>query len=182
MQTVSQVSREGDLRALEFEIEARVEKSAWFPDGPMDVVTFLTGEIRDDRLFPHVCVRRQEVDILTKDLAPVHLPPHGAVLVPLHPVNRIQGLRPNQTWHIPLLDPFANLLPGGSGSGPLTARVLPEAQTLTRHRREVPCWVIQYEGEDTRARTWVQQDNGLVLRQEVVHGGERWVMERNTEP
>jgi hypothetical protein len=172
--TRSRVTREGDLLALRFETEARVEKLAWLPAGPMDVVMFLTGEIHDDQFFPHFRVQSSFGDN-QKDLQPIKLPPHGAVLVPLHPVNRIQGLRPNQTWHIPLVDPFASMLTGG---GALDARVLPEAQMLTYNRRDVPCWVIQYEGEGSSARTWVRQDNGLVLRQEVVQGGERWRMER----
>jgi hypothetical protein len=181
METRSRVTREGNLLALRFETEARMERQVWFPDGPMDVVMYLTGEIRGNQLFPHLRIQSQLGDI-QKDLQPVNLPPHGAVLVPLHPVKRIQGLRPNQTWHIPLLDPFANLLPGGAGGGALDARVLPEPQTLTHNQREVPCWVIQYEGESASARTWVRQDSGLVLRQEVVQGGERWRMERESIP
>jgi hypothetical protein len=180
VETTSEVTREGDLLSLRCEVKARVDKAVWLPVGPMDVVMFLTCEIHDGRLFPHVIVRHQEVEVFDKKLEPVKLPSHGAVLVPLHPVNRIQGLRPNQAWRIPLVDPLAGLLPGGSG-GALEARVLPEAEMLTHKGHKVPCWVIQYEGESTSARTWVQQDSGLVLRQEVIQGGERWRMERELD-
>ena len=182
LETWSQVTRAGDLLGMGFRAEARVQKSVLLPEGPMDVEMLLTGEIHDGRLFPRLRIQRQNEDLLKPwDFEPVPLPPHGAVLIPLHPVNRIQGLRPGQTWHMPLVDPFASMLPGQSTSRALETRVLPEAQMLRYKGRAVACWVIQYEGEGSSAQTWVQQDSGLVLRQEIVQSGERWVMESERE-
>jgi hypothetical protein len=51
-----------------------------------------------------------------------------------------------------------------------------------RSRGEVPCFVIDYHGDDrTRARTWVRQRDGLVLQQEFTHAGTRYVLERESE-
>lgn len=178
LESTTRVTTEGELRGLETRIEARVEKSVWFPDGPMDVQMSLTGTVSGDRLTPHLRVQRQFVDLLSKDLDPIQLPRNGAVLMPLQPVKRILGLWPGRSWRIPLLDPLANLLPGGAGGGELEARVLPEVQVLTVNQREVRCLVIEYEGDGVGGRTWVREDSGLVLRQEAVSGGDRWVMQR----
>jgi hypothetical protein len=178
MESTTRVTTEGDLRALEVKIEARVEKSVWLPDGPMDVEMFLTGTVSGDRLTSRLRVQHQLTDVLSSDLDPIQLPRNGAVLMPLQPVKRILGLWPGRSWRIPLLDPLANLLPGGAGGGTLEARVLPEVQVLTVNHREVRCHVIEYEGDGISGRTWVREDSGLVLRQEAVSGGDRWVMQR----
>src|SRR5262249_60569882 len=70
------------------------------------------GGVRGARLFPRVYVRTA-ADLLDKrlDLAPVDMSTaYGSLLVPLHPVNRIQGLRPGRRWRQPVLDPLAGSL------------------------------------------------------------------------
>jgi hypothetical protein len=110
------------------------------------------------------------------NIDPVPLSTYGAVLNPLQPVNRIQGLRPGQHWRMPLLDPLSDAVAAtlpGMPSGPrvLNAAVLPEIQRLAWDDQDVPCLVIEYTGEgDFSARTWVRESDGLVLRQEARQG------------
>jgi hypothetical protein len=156
----------------------------------------LTGEVRQGRFFPHLRAEIPEELAREADLPPVEVSHHGSVLLPLHPVNRIQGLRPGQTWRMPLVDPLADSLAvmrPGLGSGPrfLAARVLPELQMLPQQPRQqgrngIPkrhtsasCLVIEYQDEEMSARTWVEEDTGRVLLQEASSGGERWRMFRD---
>ena len=71
---------------------------------------------------------------------------------------------------MPLVDPLADALGGlvGSSAGVrfLDARVADEPRTLVWNGRDVPCLVIEYQGDDVTAQTWVCQTDGLVLRQE----------------
>ena len=103
---------------------------------------------------------------------------HGSVLSPLHPVNRIAGLRPGQTWRLPLVDPIKDALTALAAGQPgaeivLTAHVLPQTETLTWNNQPTECLVIEYQGDDVSARTWVQVGTGLVLRQDSERDGER---------
>jgi hypothetical protein len=117
-------------------------------------------------------------------LQPIAVSGGACVLTPLHPANRIKGLRPGAAWREPLVDPikdaFAAALPGGEPGREvvLNARVLPETRPLTWNGRDAPCLVIEYEGEHVSARTWVKADDGLVLQQEAEHDGDRLTMRR----
>ena len=73
----------------------------------------------------------------------------------------------------------ATLLQGYTGVRRLQAEVLPETKLLRWKDREVPCLVIEYRGDDSTARTWVREDDGLVLRQEFSFWGDQIVMERD---
>jgi len=116
---------------------------------------------------------------------PVPVARTGSVLNPLHPVNRIKGLRPGQTWRMPLLDPVAKAqgalehLLGKNDAPFLNARVLPQPQMLPDHPSPIPCLVIEYDDEETRPRTWVQVGSGLVLRQEASQLGRRMILQRD---
>lgn len=110
--------------------------------------------------------------------SPVPVPKSGSVLLPLHPVNRIRGLRPGQTWTVPLLDSFAALSGSGSVTRSLHARVTPAQELITYQKRNYGCLIIEYEGEDISARTVVREMDGLVLRQEYSKGSEQWSLQR----
>jgi len=125
-------------------------------------------------------------------LEPVAISTRGSILNPLHPVNRIAGLRPGQHWRVPLVDPLADSLEAMVQKNPalqflaqrsprakiLQAEVLGEPMTLHWEQRDVPCLVIEYRQDDFLARTWVRQSDGLVLRQEASIWGEKVVLER----
>ena len=157
------------------------------------------GEVVNDRFVARY--RLPGVTALTNgkvksegDLPPVAVSHHGSVLNPLQPVTRIRGLKRGQRWQMPMVDPLADALAAafvewvgldlrglvGGHNAPLRARVLPEAQTLNWHKKEVRCLVIEYEGKDTSARTWVMEDTGLVLRQEASRDGITWIFERSS--
>ena len=162
MSSVYTVTRQGDLRAVavRFSGDAHVGPLLTLPGEGT-----LTGAVRDGRFFSHLGASTplfggKNIDT---DLKPVAVSSHGSVLSPLHPVNRITGLRPGQTWRMPLVDPvkdaFAALvrdaLPAGlSGLGDdsreiiLTASVRPQTETLTWNGKPAECLVIDYRGDD----------------------------------
>jgi hypothetical protein len=107
----------------------------------------------------------------------------GSVLVPLHPVHHIRGLRPGQTWRLPVVDPLDDLLaavvPGGQrDTSYLVATVLPESQPVRWGNQDHECLVIEYTGDEMSARTYVRRWDALVLQQEVTKSGETWILRR----
>jgi hypothetical protein len=150
----------------------------------------VSGEVREGQFFSHISATGLAKPI---ELNPVPVSARGSVLVPLHPVNRIQGLHPGQTWRIPVFDPLPAALLAKVGLNPaafglteegtlvLQAEVLPQTQPLTLHGRDVRCLVIRYRGESAEmtASTWVEEETGLVLRQEANEGDQHWVMQRD---
>ncbi len=118
------------------------------------------------------------------DLPAAPLSYNGSVVMPLHPVSRIHGLRPGQSWRQPLVDPFHDAfagLPGfSSGVRYANARVLPQPQVLNMGKDvDLTCLVIEYESEgEIVGRTWVEQDSERVQQQEAIQEGERWLMKR----
>jgi hypothetical protein len=104
---------------------------------------------------------------------PVEAEVAGDVMNLLQPLHRLDGLREGQRWRTAAFDPLAAALrPGPGGGWPL--RVLQAAVTqgtLDWHdQRRVPCWRVEYrEGDLVRARVWARADDGLVLRQEILH-------------
>jgi hypothetical protein len=180
------VARDGGLREMTTSAE-----------GLLDVATFkgarvkfeLSGQVRDGWLaFTHrtlVSLRGEGID-RDDPLEPVPLPPRSSVLAPLHPMNRIQNLRPGQFWNQLVID----LVSGGnvtSSGGPqrlLRAHVRPRPELLEWHGREMPCLVVVYEDDDTEVLTWVEQNSGLVYKQQVTYAREvpaqreTWTVER----
>lgn len=187
--SVYRVARNGDLRAVSFDFAAEAN----FHGLALPFEGSFTGQVRDGALRSHL--RAESVLFAGKDLdtdlEPVAVSSHGSVLSPLHPLNRIKGLRPGRTWRLPLVDPlskaFAALqqkyLPGltpddGDREIVLTAQVLPRTQTLTWNNSPAECFIIDYQGDDVTAQTWVQVGTNFVLRQESEHHGERLVLQR----
>jgi hypothetical protein len=182
MTSMYRISRDKQLRMLEAKIEAALQVP-WLHDKTVE--GSLLGEVRHDSLFTHYRLQTHDPPrLLEGDLPPVTVSHYGAVLMPLHPVNRIKGLHPGQSWRMPLVDPFRDAfagvnLPGmTSGVRYLNARVLPESLVLPGEKA-IPCLVIEYEGEDVSARTWVAEDSNLVQRQEATLDDVRWVIQRD---
>jgi hypothetical protein len=128
----------------------------------------------------------------TLDLEPVDVPEQANVLSPLHPVNRISGLRRGKHWLVPYIDPVGDTIKAtmkkagldvffkhDSGVHVLQAEVLSNTEILNWHEREVECLVIAYRGESISARTWIRDSDGLMLRQDVTLGGETLILERD---
>ena len=152
----------------------------------------LWGDVREGQFAPNY-----EVTVpllgkrLTGTLKPVAVSSQGSVVMPLHPVNRISGLRPGQAWRVPVFDPLADSLASMTGSEArmrfLRAKVRPQAVMLPWNETETSCLVIDYHEENDyaenkiSAETWVREADGLVLRQVAESPGEKWEMDRIAE-
>jgi hypothetical protein len=166
---MNRISRDGELREMSTDIALAL------PRLELKLKAHFDGQVQGRLFHARGWVEwpggRKDMSI-----EPVALSAYGAVLNPLQPVNRIQGLKPGQRWRIPLVDPLSDAvaatLPGlPSGPRVLDAAVLPETQLLSWDDQEVPCLVIEYTGDaDVSARTWVRESDGLVLRQEARQG------------
>jgi hypothetical protein len=195
MGSTLRVTENGRLLGIEFRVDGqvRVKGRKWFgfagfqAEGleGLDFTGQLTWEVQGTRLVGRVHVR-DTAGLLDNrlDLAPVQVSAHGSLLVPLHPVNRIQGLRPGRRWRQPVLDPLAGSLAGFNVSPAgavrfLDAEVRPLAEPRSYKGRLVGCLVIDYRGEEGKeASTWVEEDSGLVVRQEFWTEGGHWEMRR----
>jgi hypothetical protein len=179
------VTRAGQLQELRSQVKFTLaetqstERPADAKATPLQLV--LHGEVRDGQCFLSC---RGSSELLSQDLEmelpPVPLSHNASVLLPLHPVNRIHGLRLGQSWRQPLIDPIRDTF--GSGVRYLNARVLPQPQVLTEDVNDkTNCLVIEYTDEEGRdaGRTWVEQNSERVLQQEAVLDGDRWIMKRD---
>lgn len=188
------VTRTGQLRELRSRLglsfrmtQPREDKGlGLLKDTPKEDADFvLWGEVRGEQFFAH-CQASAELaeKPIEFNLPPAPVSHNASVLMPLHPVNRIHGLRPGQSWRQPLVDPIRDALssllgPGGIHS--INARVLPQPQVLRPDDdREVVCLVIEYEDEgEFVGRTWVEQDSERVEQQEAIVNGDHWFLKRD---
>jgi hypothetical protein len=108
---------------------------------------------------------------------------NGAIFLPLHPVNKIHGVRPGKTWRLPEIDPLSDAarawlrkfgfdLPG-KNERYLDARVRDQAEPFPYDMGDSEnhlCWVIDYwDSQDDKklvATTRVEVGTDLVLSQE----------------
>ena len=157
--------------------------------GDTDFQITIDGTVKSNRLEPRVRLGIGEKDVREFALPGVVVRRGGSVLLPLHPVNRITGLSPGQKWQMTVLDPLGDSLAALQGGGGelriLRAHVRDEpaefVAPVSKHgkiRKPVPCLVIDYEGDDFTASTWVECERGLVMCQEATIGGDRWLMFR----
>jgi hypothetical protein len=166
------VTRAGVLRGVGADVEAKGS----FHGLGIEVTAHLTGDVRDGSLYPRYKIE-YPLGTYEDSLAPVPVSDRGSVINPLQPLNRLQGLRPGQHWRLPLIDPFAAVLPKSRPD----VRILDAdvtSGTLDWHGQEVPCFVIDYRGNDATARTWVRAADGIVLQQEVALGSESLILRR----
>ena len=143
------------------------------------------GDVHDGQFFARCSASS---DALAKpiqfDLPSTPVAHTGSVLLPLHPVNHIRGLRPGQSWRQPLVDPLRDAfaeLPGFSGGvRSLNARVLPQPETLKIGDNEINCLVIEYTDDEDKliGRTLVEQNSERVQQQEANLEGDQWIMTR----
>ncbi len=200
------VTRDGELRYVYVEVSMKIHNIIVPQD--VIVQARITGRVEGQLFRPHlhlasftVPANQKGGDIpvtapsdhdragpaIEMDLKPVAVSRRGSILNPLQPLNRLQGLRPGQRWRVPMIDPLQDAFRAFSGQPAevnlLEAEVLPQLQMLTwgtRHReREDACLVIDYQGENCRARTWVRANDGLVLRQEFTQHGETLALQRD---
>jgi hypothetical protein len=190
-----QVNRSGQLLSLEAEVIVhldldplhffKAQADPFQKDASSNLITLkIWGEVHDQQFFAHCSAASESLGKpMQLDLPPVAVSYHGSVVMPLHPVNHIRGLRLGQSWRQPLVDPLRDALPGFSGGVRwLNARVQPQPQMLKWDEKESSCLVIEYTNDDneTMGRTWVEQDGERVLQQEAILEGSRWIMKRES--
>ena len=175
------VARNGDLRSVSVEFAVEAHAGGLLVPGEGS----LQGEVKEGKFYSRLRVASPLLPgrDIEKELEPVAVSTHGSVLSPLHPVSRITGLRPGQTWRLPLVDPIKDALTALAAGQPgpeivLTAHVLEKTETQTWDGRPVECLVIEYQGDDVTARTWVEVGSGYVIRQESERAGERLALQR----
>jgi hypothetical protein len=192
------INRSGQLLSLDAEVKVRLDlalshffrgRAELFPRDPSsDQITLrIWGEVRDQQFFAHCSAVAPSLDkSMQLDLPPVAVSHKGSVLMPLHPLNHIRGLRLGQSWRQPLVDPlhdaFAGLTGLSAGVYWLNASVLPQPQMLELNDSKTSCLVIEYTNDDNEmmGRTWIEQDGERVLQQEAILEGIRWIMKRES--
>lgn len=147
------------------------------PSGPFDAAVL--GEIDGHRLtLTREVTRPGREPARAVAVAETAAGRGGAILLPLHPVKRMRGIAPGQAWRTLVVDPFAVFLAGQPRV--VRAKVRPAVEPFAWGQRgEVPCLVIDYEGERVKVITWVRRDDGAILCQEATLDRTRWVMTRH---
>jgi len=184
LRNVYRVSRAGELLAMQTDVAVTAGGSRF------DLM--MSAEVKDGRAWTR-CAVRSPWGSFEPTPVQVNVSASG-MLNPLHPVQRVRGLRPGQRWSMPLVDPLADALRvalerfvqdtlGGPrlrfpGPRTLVAEVT-GPRGLEWNGREHDCYVIEYGGDDYRAATWVRVRDGLVLRQEAGSNGDEFVLQRN---
>jgi hypothetical protein len=186
MTSVYRVNAAGNLLGIDVRIEGVSE-------GPLALLhdrftSTVTGEVKRGRLHT---VRRFELKGGQEsriELPEAAAPRGAAVLLPLHPVKRLRGLSPGQSWQMTVLDPLAGLAAVREMTGEARVarcRVRPDVEPFSRGSlREVPCLVIDCTGEDMDGSIWIRQDNGLVVCQKITLDKTHWELyqERTISP
>jgi hypothetical protein len=177
------VTPEGRLLHLNASVGARYLPPLGATRTPVGATVELSGDVAEGRFNGKYHVELEGVVNQTGELS-VPVSSQGAVLLPLHPVKHIHGLRPGQRWRVPVVDPLDDLLaalvPGGQRDTVyLDARVLAETRQMTWGNQTQECLVIEYAGEEMSARTWVRRSDGFVLQQEVSKLGDTWILRRD---
>jgi hypothetical protein len=178
---VERVDREARLLELRVEVEADASLFALVVERASLIIE---GKVENNTFSPVVAASFLGESF---PVPPMQLPGDKSVLQPLNLVNHLRGLRPGQTWTVPMMDSVKTTLNifGGSNKADLRyveARVLPEPQRLPGPTG-VLCHVIEYDDPETRPRTWVQISTEEVVRQEAVYEETRIIIQRfNIQP
>jgi hypothetical protein len=186
------VTRAGELRELLIEGDFALQMAGLDPKKGMSAKLNLEGKV-DGGLF----VPKGDLEFANikenLPLEPVAVSSSGSILNPLHPVNRIVGLRRGQHWQVPLVDPLADSVTAMVQKYPgldllvnrtprvrsLQAEVKGDFTILQWHDREVNCLLIEYRQDDFVAHTWVRASDGLVLQQEASLWKEKVILQRD---
>jgi hypothetical protein len=188
LDSIYRVNRQGELRGVQNDVTFGASLMGLHL---ADIRLHLEGVVEGQRFVPQGFINFSGQKT-TLQLEPVAVPSQISTLNPLHPVNRISGLRRGQHWRVPLVDPLRDCIAEwvtkqlgpipGLNSEPqvLRAEVRAEPEILSWYGLEVSCLVIDYQGDDDMAaQTWVRESDGLVLLQEATLKGEKLVLERD---
>jgi hypothetical protein len=180
MTSAYRVNPDGQLLGLEIEMDFRMAL--------LDFDVRIWGDVQDGKFAPHYEMTTPRP--LNFSSPPVAVSSQGSVVMPLHPVNKIRGLKLGQQWRVPFFDPIADsiasLTPGHEGHARfLRAKVRPQVEILRWNGSDTRCLVIDYQEEDASeddpitAETWVNEADAHVLKQAANLSGNQWVMIRD---
>jgi len=192
MSSMYRVNREGQLRDLAADATISGQGIGPFQGLRGRAKAHVEGTVSNRRFRPQAQIDLNGTTI-DLPLEPVEVSSQGSVLSPLHPVNRVMGLRRGQHWRMPLVNPMNDslmallkkdpgaelLLQGRTGVRILEADVLSHTKPLDWKGQEVACLVIEYFDDNLAARTWVRESDGTVLRQEVSFWGDQVILLRD---
>jgi hypothetical protein len=172
MTSAYRVNAAGDLLGVSFELQGQSELPIFKRWLPGDFVLDIRGDVEGEQFKPVGRLRLPAAGVEESQSLPGAVVRRGGgVLLPLHPVNRLRGLRPGQTWTVAVFDPVVDAMRNFGGESELRrlrCRVRDEEELFTHGRRtNVPCLVIDMEGEGLTGRTLVARDTGLVMAQEI---------------
>jgi hypothetical protein len=161
LETLYKLRREGTAVRL-WRITARFTqlRGVFGEAGP---VTGFVGEVDDS-----LCRFRSEDEDgnLQGESVAVEVTWNGVVLLPLHPLHRIESLRPGQRWGCNLFDPIASTARGEPHLVWVNARVRSQTEVLTWLGQNRVCLVIDYEGDGgaIQCSTWVDTADSRVIK------------------
>jgi hypothetical protein len=192
MSCMYRVTREGQLREIVANVTINVRGVGLLKALRATATAHIAGKVKDQRFEPRGWMS-VDGNLMQLPLEPVEVSSEVSVLNPLHPINRVSGLRKGQHWQMPLLNPLDDSLmallkkdPGAefllgdrAGVRVLQAEVLSDTSFLRWRGRQVACLVIEYHSDELTAQTWVREIDGLVLRQEASFWGDKVVMVRD---
>jgi hypothetical protein len=189
--TTRTVTRDGDLLRLDAKAVMIVRLKVLGLDLKID--TTINGHVRGDE-FHGECTLEYGSQKAKYPLEPIRLVSKNA-FSPLQPFQKYPPLRPGQTWRVSNLDPVTDALEGAmqqivtktvglSVTMPqqpkeLLAQVQAETEEITHRARTYTCRVIVYKADKITARTWVDVQDGKVVRQEASMMGDTLVLQRD---
>jgi hypothetical protein len=179
MDSAQLVTPRGQLLATDAFLELQLRPR---PDIPFSIHLSLSGEMQGGQFLARLRVPeakdldRPLGDLADRRLEPISVPPRPVILNPMHPVARMKGLRPRQSWQVPQFDPLAVAVAASAGldlrNRMLKAHVLAEVQTIVWRGQPRRCLKVEYhKGSELLVETWVDEATGRVLRQEATCDG-----------
>lgn len=168
--TAYRVDREGTL--LGISAKAVVETFG------VNVTMEMDDAVESGKLTLHPKVVFGEQTINAPPIGPSDLSRRGSILNPMHPMNRLPGLRAGQRWRVPLFDPMeaSSSVPGLAqlaDSGPKELEAEVTLADYDWNGEATPVFKIDYRKpgmEPIIAGTWVRREDDLVLQQWAHHG------------
>lgn len=140
------------------------------------------GEVKDG-----VCsVRRDKTLKGDGETIDLEVSRTGTVLMPLHPLDRMEGLRGGNRWGLHLLDPTDSTSAAADTAPPrlvwVNAEVRREPQMLRHAGGDMRrCWVVDYSGDggEVGGSTWVDVADARVLKMTIRLGAhDSWELVR----
>ena len=132
------VTRDGQLREIIANVTINVRGIGLLKMVRATATAHIAGKVKDQRFDPWGWL---SVDgVLTHlPLEPVEVPSEVSVLNPLHPINRVSGLRKGQHWQMPLLNPLDDCSDGPPQKGSRRGILAPQSCRRARFASRGGC-------------------------------------------